>query len=84
MISYQHGVKQEVLKLRQRLKQEGFNVWIDVENMSGSTLESMASAVENSIAVIPVLTEKYKESNACRQGRILLEYFFCKCKSTQA
>ena len=28
----------------------------------------MAKAVENAAVVIPVLTEKYKASPACRQG----------------
>lgn len=33
MISYQWGVKEQVLKLRQRLKTAGYRVWIDVEQM---------------------------------------------------
>lgn len=34
MLSYQWDVKQEVLQVRQRLREAGFRVWIDVEQMS--------------------------------------------------
>ena len=33
MISYQWDVQPQVLKIRERLKQAGYNVWIDVEQM---------------------------------------------------
>ena len=164
MISYQWDVQPQVLKIRERLKQAGYNVWIDVEQMrkgkqwdeiyhlieagrlpkyqvcqylgvvlsmvqgtqlhvslslsitnemnicfssmlqrlhiwhffclkvnaipqcvllkelslqiclrhtfvvGGSTLEAMAKAVENASVVVPVLTDKYKNSPPCRQG----------------
>ena len=35
---------------------------MDVEKMSGSTLESMALAVENADAVLVCYSRKYKES----------------------
>lgn len=34
MISYQWDVKPEVLKFREKLKNEGYQVWIDVEQMN--------------------------------------------------
>lgn len=67
MISYQWDVQIEVLKIRKRLKEAGYRVWIDVEHMSGSTLQSMAKAVESSALFVPILTEKYKASSAGRQ-----------------
>lgn len=37
-----------------------------MESIFGSSLESMASAIENSMIVIMCMTQKYKESNYCR------------------
>ena len=37
--------------------------------LGGNTLEAMAKAVENCAIIMPVLTEKYYASAACRQGR---------------
>ena len=34
MIGYQHGSKERVKKLREKLREEGYNVWIDYEQMS--------------------------------------------------
>jgi len=48
------------------LRTRGIIVWLDVDNMSGSTLEAMASAVENAYVVIVVLSKAYKSSTACR------------------
>ncbi|XP_067931490.1 uncharacterized protein [Watersipora subatra] len=69
MISYQWEVQEQVKKVRERLRKEGYRVWIDYERMSkcGNTLEAMARAVENAALLVPVLTEKYKASAACRQ-----------------
>ena len=47
---------------------DGFKVWIDVDLMEGSTLEAMASAVENAAVVIIGVSEKYKRSPNCRTG----------------
>ena len=40
MISYNWGVQPLVLKLAATLKAAGFKVWLDVEQMRGSTLEA--------------------------------------------
>ncbi|XP_033637503.1 uncharacterized protein LOC117298380 [Asterias rubens] len=66
MISYQWGVQTQMIRLKQHLKKAGFNVWMDVDNMGGSTLESMAAAVEQSAVVLICFTEKYKNSPSCR------------------
>ncbi|GAX76302.1 hypothetical protein CEUSTIGMA_g3747.t1 [Chlamydomonas eustigma] len=39
---------------------------MDVDHMSGSTLEAMAMAVEGSAVVLICVSKKYKESQACR------------------
>lgn len=48
---------------------EGYRVWIDYEQMGGSTLQAMAEAVENSAVVLVCMSEKYKESPNCRTGQ---------------
>ncbi|XP_038051204.1 uncharacterized protein LOC119724293 [Patiria miniata] len=66
MISYQWGVQQQMIRIKELLKAAGYNVWMDVDNMGGSTLESMAAAVEQSAVVLVCFTEKYKRSASCR------------------
>eukprot|EP00057_Strongylocentrotus_purpuratus_P012735 XP_011667209.1 PREDICTED: uncharacterized protein LOC105439671 [Strongylocentrotus purpuratus] len=66
MISYQWDVQKQILKVKDILKALGFNVWLDVERMGGSTLEAMANAVEEACVVIICFSEKYKDSPACR------------------
>ncbi|CAM9500750.1 unnamed protein product [Lampetra planeri] len=45
---------------------QGFRVWMDVEQMEGSTLQAMAEAVENAAVVLVCCSQKYKESPSCR------------------
>eukprot|EP00038_Savillea_parva_P000847 m.99120 g.99120 ORF g.99120 m.99120 type:complete len:1093 (+) comp10296_c1_seq1:67-3345(+) len=66
MISYCWDDQPFVLRLAEALRLRGIKVWVDVDNMSGSTLEAMAMAVENAYTVIVVLSEAYKNSTACR------------------
>ena len=44
--------------------------------MEGSTLEAMASAVENAAVVIIGVSEKYKRSPNCRTGCEVIYLFF--------
>lgn len=66
MISYQWDSQPVMLKVKDRLKDAGYKVWMDVEHMSGSTLEAMALAVEKAAVVLIGMTQKYKDSPACR------------------
>jgi hypothetical protein len=66
MISYNSGSRDMCLKIKDELEKQNHNVWIDVYCMNGSSLESMASAIENSLCVLMCMTEKYKSSNNCR------------------
>ncbi|XP_072020756.1 uncharacterized protein [Amphiura filiformis] len=66
MLSYQWGSQNTVLAIRGTLTRAGYKVWMDVDDMSGDTLEAMAKAVEKSSAIIMCITEKYKESQSCR------------------
>ncbi|KAK7481464.1 hypothetical protein BaRGS_00027315, partial [Batillaria attramentaria] len=66
MISYSWNEKELVKNLRERLRAEGYKVWIDYEQMGGSTLQAMAEAVENAAVVLVCMSEKYKESANCQ------------------
>eukprot|EP00026_Physarum_polycephalum_P003814 Phypoly_transcript_03830.p1 GENE.Phypoly_transcript_03830~~Phypoly_transcript_03830.p1 ORF type:complete len:610 (+),score=59.25 Phypoly_transcript_03830:475-2304(+) len=66
MISYNWGSQAMAKKIKQSLTDFGYNVWIDIERMQGSTLEAMALAVEQSALILICYNKKYKESAACR------------------
>lgn len=66
MISYQWDNKPIMLQVRNHLRESGFKVWMDVDNMTGSTLEAMADAVERAAVVLVCMSQKYKESPSCR------------------
>ncbi|XP_071491518.1 uncharacterized protein [Diadema antillarum] len=66
MLSYQWDVQEQILQVKDLLKGKGYNVWMDVERMGGSTLEAMALAVEDAEVIIICFSEKYKNSPACR------------------
>jgi hypothetical protein len=52
MISYNSASRDLCLRIKKDLERLGHSVWIDVEAISGSSLESMANAVENAKFVI--------------------------------
>jgi hypothetical protein len=66
MISYNRESRDLCLKIKSELEKMSYAVWIDVENIHGSSLESMALAIENSMCVLMCMTEKYKQSPNCR------------------
>ena len=68
MISYQWDVQKLVIQLKNKLQANGYKVWMDIDEMGGSTLESMARAVENASVVLVCVSQKYKESPNCRSG----------------
>ena len=41
---------------------------MDIDQMGGSTLQSMANAVEDAKIVLMCMTQKYKNSPNCRAG----------------
>jgi len=68
MISYQWDVQTLVIQLKNKLQADGYKVWMDIDEMGGSTLERMAKAVENASVVLVCVSQKYKESPNCRSG----------------
>lgn len=51
MISYNRDSRDLCLRIKNELEKEDYRVWIDVEDISGSSLESMANAIENSVRI---------------------------------
>lgn len=68
MISYQWDSQSIMVKVKDKLRQAGYKVWMDVEHMTGSTLEAMALAVERAAVVLICMSQKYKDSPNCRTG----------------
>ena len=66
MISYNKGHRSMVKRITKNLRQNHIKVWIDVNDMQGSTIEAMASAVEKADIFLMCYSFKYKESNNCR------------------
>ena len=66
MLSYEWHSQTQAMALRDELVEEGYTVWMDVDRMMGSTLEAMAAAIESSDAIVMCVTNRYKESQACR------------------
>ncbi|KAG9352214.1 hypothetical protein JZ751_020627, partial [Albula glossodonta] len=66
MISYQWDNQKTMLEVNKNLQNAGIKVWMDVEQMAGSTLQAMAEAVEKANIVIICVSPKYKDSPNCR------------------
>ena len=66
MISYQWDSQDVLVEVKNKLQASGYRVWMDLEQMGGSTLEAMAKAVEGASVVLICVSERYKESRNCR------------------
>ena len=66
MISYNWTQQTLALKIFEKLKNAGKEVWMDVEKMHGDSIEKMADAVENSSHIVCCFSEEYSNSQACR------------------
>ena len=66
MISYQWDNQELLVEVKNKLQASGYRVWMDVEQMGGSTLEAMAKAVEDAAVVLVCVSQRYKESPNCR------------------
>ncbi len=66
MISCNSHSRDLCLKIKKKLEENSFPVWIDTERIHGSSLESMANAVESSFVVLMCMNEMYKQSSNCR------------------
>lgn len=52
LISYNKESRELCLKIKSELEKDGYQIWIDVEDIHGSCLESMALAIERSKCVL--------------------------------
>ena len=66
MISYQWDAQKVLVEVKNKLQASGYRVWMDLEQMGGSTLDAMAKAVENAAVVLVCVSQRYKESPNCR------------------
>lgn len=66
MFSYNHDSKDLVYQICQTLRQAGYRIWLDIDDLHGSSLESMGRAVEQASLIILCMTEKYKTSPNCQ------------------
>jgi len=66
MISYCWAQKELCHKINDRLEKDGFNVWLDRDEMHGSIIESMANAIEKSRFVLICMSSNYKNSINCK------------------
>uniref|UniRef100_A0A0B7AZE4 TIR domain-containing protein n=1 Tax=Arion vulgaris TaxID=1028688 RepID=A0A0B7AZE4_9EUPU len=66
MISYNWSDQNKLIEIRDELRKHSYSTWMDIDNISGSTLQAMAEAVEQADVVLICMSEKYKESPNCR------------------
>ncbi|CAF3443662.1 unnamed protein product, partial [Rotaria sp. Silwood2] len=66
MISYSHLNKDLCHQIYRNLIDLQYTVWLDFENMYGSTLQSMAQAIEASDIILIGMSNPYKQSAYCR------------------
>lgn len=68
MISYHSANRTVLLKVKDRMINDGFRVWMDVDDMEGSIIDSMATAVEDADIILLCFSRGYKGSANCRAG----------------
>ena len=66
MISYCWAQQPLCHKINDRLERDGFNVWLDRDEMHGSIIERMAEAIEQSRFVLVCMSSNYKKSTNCK------------------
>ena len=67
-ISYKHNMKEQALQVKEGLEARGFKVWIDEQIAPGQDWRSeISEAIQSSIAVVFLLTDKSIESKYCRE-----------------
>eukprot|EP01043_Picozoa_sp_COSAG02_P052253 COSAG02_NODE_5599_length_4198_cov_5.262503_2_plen_990_part_01 len=78
MVSYNWDHQDVILRVVGSLQSRGYLVWVDIEQMKGSTVDTMALAVEGSAVVLIGVSRAYKESTTCRME---CQYAFEKKKA---
>eukprot|EP01045_Picozoa_sp_COSAG04_P056855 COSAG04_NODE_26779_length_290_cov_142.198953_1_plen_96_part_11 len=65
-MSYNWDHQDVILRVVAWLQAHGYLVWVDTEQMKGSTVDTMALAVEGSEVMLIGVSRAYKESSNCR------------------
>lgn len=68
-ISYEWGMKERVHKICKELKERGFQIWIDADEVKHgeSIFSNIQNGINNSEIVLAFITLKYCESRSCLQ-----------------
>ncbi|XP_060569404.1 uncharacterized protein LOC132727835, partial [Ruditapes philippinarum] len=66
MISYQWADQKILRIVRDKIKARGYKVWMDIDEMGGSTLQAISKGVENAAVFLMCMSDKYKHSLFCR------------------
>ena len=67
MLSYQWGSQPEVLQVKERLEKDGFDVWMDLDEMQGNIFQKMAEGVEGASLMVICMSSKYETSINCNR-----------------
>jgi hypothetical protein len=73
MISYNSESRPLCLQVKADLEANGYKVWMDIQDIHGSSLDSMAKAVEDAAVILMCVTENYRASVNC-QGEAQYAY----------
>ena len=80
MISYQWDSQVEVLRIKERLESDGYDIWMDLDEMQGNIYQKMAEGVEGAVSVIVCMSHKYETSVNCNRelqySQVGVEYVF--------
>ena len=66
LISYSHQDKDICYQIHEQLLADGFKIWIDSENIYGSTIDRMADTIENSQFIPFCVSHRYETSPYCK------------------
>ncbi|XP_070547782.1 uncharacterized protein [Ptychodera flava] len=67
MISYNWDHQEEVIRIKEKLEQKGYKIWIDLDNMRGNINRAMAEGVEGACVILMCVTDAYKTSFNCEK-----------------
>jgi hypothetical protein len=66
MLSYEWSVQGTIIQLNASLRERGYRTWLDIDEMAGSTIDSMSDAIDRAAAMLYTVCQAYKESSNCR------------------
>eukprot|EP01052_Picozoa_sp_SAG31_P033152 SAG31_NODE_3711_length_3960_cov_5.475265_5_plen_482_part_01 len=66
MVSYCWNEQDIVTRIARNLQRRGYKVWLDIDQMKGSTLMSMSQAIDDAGMMLYCVSLRYKESVNCR------------------